>query len=58
MDRFRKYVEKFYFSLKYDKNDRYFTEMILYIYCNILLNFSQNDNCFGKQFLVKSKKPF
>jgi hypothetical protein len=44
----RKYVEKFLFSLKSDKNNGYFTWRPMCIYDNISLNSSYNEKYFMK----------
>ena len=44
----RKSVVKIQVSLKYDKNNGYFTYTPMYIYDNILLNYPWNEKCFGQ----------
>jgi len=46
---FRKFVEKIQVSLKFDKNNGYFTRKTLYIYDSISLNSSWNENCFRQR---------
>jgi len=50
----RKSVEKIKVSLKSDKNNRYITSTPIYIFNNISLISSQNEQCFGKKLYRKS----
>ena len=53
---FRKYVEKNWFSLKFDNNDSYFKWRYIRIYYNISLNYSLNEKCF-KKFCRRDHNP-
>ena len=50
---FLKFVEKNQFLLKPDTNNGYFAWRPTYTYENILLNSSQNDECFRQTLLIK-----
>ena len=55
---FRKSVEKIQVSLKYYKNNEYFTWRPIYIFDDISLSFSWNDKCFRQMLYRKSKRLF
>jgi len=52
---FRKSVRKIQASVKYNKNNRYFTRRPTYIYVHISVSSSSNEKCFRQTFQGKSK---
>ena len=55
---FRKTVQNIHVSLKYYKNNGYFTWRPIYIFGRISLISSYNDKCFRQNLYRKSKHPF
>jgi hypothetical protein len=55
---FLKSVEKIQISLKYGKNNGYFTWRPIYIYDHISLSSYKNEKCFIKKLQIKSKHTY